>query len=112
MNQRLRINICGLPIGVANSEVVDLKERAKRYIDPALRDACLSWHKHFVHTLQTRSPIIELALRQFLEDKFLFWLEVLSILGAAGEAAGALEKAEKWLNVCCTLSLPLFQNLT
>ena len=39
------------------------------------------------------------ALRRFLEGKFLFWLEVLSVLGAAREAVDALETAAKWLDV-------------
>ena len=39
-----------------------------------------------------------LALRHFLEERFIFWLEVLSILGCVGDAARALAAALKWLN--------------
>ena len=39
-------------------------------------------------------------LHRFFERKFLFWLEVLSILGATREAVDAFrEAAAKWLNV-------------
>ena len=99
MNRRLEKNMCNLPDGVTNSEVVDLNERIERYIDQALQYACQSWHKHLIHTMPTHSPDIVLILRRFLEEKFLFWLEVLSILGTAREAVDALKAAEKWLDV-------------
>ena len=61
-------------------------------------------------------------LRQFLEEKFLFWLEVLSVLGAAKEAVHALESTEQcelvevyhmpceWVEVCCIPLLVHFKN--
>ena len=48
MNRTLERNMCKLPDGVANSDVSDLKERADKYIDPALRYACMSWYMHLV----------------------------------------------------------------
>ena len=42
------------------------------------------------------------ALHHFLEEKFLSWLEVLSVLGAVGDAAHALIKTIKWLNEVCS----------
>ena len=101
MNRRLEQNMCGLPDGVTNSEVIDLTERAKQHIDQALQYACQSWHKHLVHMIPTQSPNIALALDQFFGKKFLFWLEVLSVLGTAREAVDALKVAERWLDVCC-----------
>ena len=74
MNRRLVHNMCELPDGVTNSEVDDLEERTERY-DPALRYACESWHKHLVHERTARTHVIISALRRFLGDKFLFWLE-------------------------------------
>ena len=99
MNQRLGKNMCKLPDGVMNSDVVDLKERTKQYIDQALQYACQCWHKHFIHTPQTHSPNIIPILCQFLEEKFLYWLEALSVLGTAREAVDALKVVEKWLYV-------------
>ena len=100
MNRKLEQNMCQLPDGIVNSEVEDLRQRAERYIDHGLRYACRSWHKHLVDTVPVRALEITSILHQFLEGKFLFWLEVLSILGAAREAIDALEVAAKWLNVC------------
>jgi len=99
MNQGLESNICKLPDGVMNSEVDDLKERTKQYIHRALEYTCRSWHKHLVDTTPAHRLDITSALHRFLEGKYLFWLEVLSILGAAREAVNALEAAARWLDV-------------
>ncbi|KAF9644121.1 hypothetical protein BDM02DRAFT_3065261, partial [Thelephora ganbajun] len=100
MNQTLEKNMCNLPDAVANREVDDLCERTKQYLDPALQYACKSWHKHLIDGYTVRTPAIAFALHRFLEKKFLFWLEVLSVLGAAREAIDALDVAAKWLEVC------------
>ena len=102
MDQTLAKNMCKLPDGVANSDVEDLKERIQKYINPALQYACLSWHAHLVdaNTVPALAPKIAPALRQFLEKKFLFWLEVLSVLGAVRNAVEALQAIVKWSEVC------------
>ena len=93
--------MCGLADGVANSDVSDLKERTEKYIDPALRYACTSWHTHLVDadTTPAHTPTITPILRQFLETKFLCWLEVLSVLGAVRNAVEALQVTMDWLRV-------------
>ena len=102
MNRALEKNICKLPDGVANSDVSDLKERTEKYIGPALRYACLSWHTHLVDmdTTSAHAPTITPTLHQFLETKFLFWLEVLSVLGTTRNAVEALQVTTDWLEVC------------
>ena len=112
MIQKLKQNMCKLPDGVTNAEVKDLKQRAEQYIDKALEYACRSWHKHLKDTRTAQKLKITPILHQFLEKKFLFWLEVLSILGATREAADALELAEKWLDVCYILLLVVLLMLT
>jgi len=99
MNRSLEQNMCKLPDGVLNSEVNDLKERTKQYIHQALEYACRSWYKHLIDTTPAHRLEITSALHRFLEEKFIFWLEVLSVLGAAREAVSALEAAVKWLDV-------------
>jgi len=99
MNRSLEPNMCKLPDGVMNSEVDDLKEKTKQYIHLALEYACRSWHKHLVDTTPAHRPEITPTLHCFLEGKFIFWLEVLSVLGAAREAVNALEAAARWLDV-------------
>ena len=100
MNHKLEQNMCKFPDGVTNSEVDNLKERIDQNIDQALQYACRSWHKHLVDKI---SAEIAPVLHCFLEEKFLFWLEALSVLGVVREAVDALEVAEKWLHVRRTL---------
>ena len=106
MNRELEHNMCGLPDRVINSEVVDLKERVEEHISQTLEYACRSWHKHLTGTIPAHvAPV----LHRFLKTKFLFWLEVLSVLGAAREAVDALGAAAKckWEDVCCSSFLVL-----
>ena len=105
MNRRLERNICKLPDGVMNSEVSDLEDRIERHVDQALQYACKSWHKHLVDTVPVH---IIPVLHHFLEKNFLFWLEVLSVLGSAREAVDALGVAAKLLDVCRVPSPLLF----
>jgi hypothetical protein len=99
MNQRLEQNMCGLPDGVVNSEVFDLKERIEKHIDKALQYACTSWHKHLIFATQTQILKLTPVLHRFLEEKFLFWLEILSVLGIVREAVDALEATANRLEV-------------
>ena len=99
MNQRLEKNMCKLPAGIINSEANDLRGRIEEYVDQSLQYACESWHKHIDrHT--TCTPGVASALHHFLENKFLFWLEVLSILGTSRNAVDALKMTAEWLKVC------------
>jgi len=102
MDRTLEKNMCKLPDGVANSDVNNLKERTERYIDSGLQYACMSWKMHLIDadTTPAHAPAITPALHQFLETKFLFWLEILSVLGATRNAVEALQAATDWLEVC------------
>ena len=94
--------MCKLPDAVMNNEIDDLQKRVDCYIDQSLQYACQSWHKHLVDLYMIPSYISEITsiLHQFLEKKFIFWLEVLSVLGMARSAVSALEVARKQLKVC------------
>ena len=102
MNRTLEKNMCHLPEAVVNSDVGDMAERIKEYINPALQYACRSWHIHFAHGHATSIfiPKITSALHKFLERKFLFWLEVLSVLGSVRNAVSALQTVVGQLEVC------------
>ena len=99
MNQSLERNMCKLPDGIINSEVNDLEGRTNQYIGQALEYACRSWHKHLTETTPAHTAKITSILHHFLEGKFLFWLEVLSVFGVAREAVDALKAAARWLDV-------------
>ena len=111
MNRELERNMCKLPDGVVNSEVVGLKERTEEHIGQALKYACKSWHKHLVGTIPADvAPVLD----EFLGKNLLFWLEVLSVLGAAREAVDALEATTRceWPDVRCILLLGSFRGFT
>ena len=101
MNQRLEKNICKIPGTVTNSQVDDLQERIKQYIGHGLQYGCESWHMHLVDAQVAPTHALKIipVLHQFLKKKFLFWLEVLSVLGSIRNAVDALETAAKWLKV-------------
>ena len=98
MSKSLEKNMCSLPDYILNSEVEDLPRRIEESgIHGALEYACRSWHKHLIVTEYQAADVVS-ALHHFLEQKFLFWLEVLSVLGIVGDAAPALIMTIKWLN--------------
>jgi len=99
MNQTLKMNICELPDTTINREIRNLGEVVEKYIIPPLQYACRSWHKHLTEDAISM-PAITSVIHHFLEKKFLFWLEVLSLIGAVREALDALRMVAKSLEVC------------
>ena len=107
MGKLLKKNMCSIPDYTLNSKVEDLSERIKESgIPGALEYACKSWYKHLIvaKDLVAKDQAMDVvsALHHFLERKFLFWLEVLSVLGAVGDVVHALIAATKWLNKVCS----------
>jgi hypothetical protein len=110
MNGSLEQNILSLPDYALNSEIEDLEARIEDRISVALEYACKSWHSHLIETSGDVTTILS-ALRNFLQEGFLAWLEVLSVIGAASDAVVALEKLMHWLQeVRFFICTPAFQN--
>ena len=76
-----------------------MKERREKSISHALEYACKSWHKHLFGSHTTQRSKITSALHHFLANKFLCWLETLSVFGAVRDAVDALEMTAKWVKV-------------
>jgi hypothetical protein len=105
MNNNLEQNLLSLPDYALNLEVKDLQTRIDGHISVALQYACQSWYNHLTKTGGDITNVIS-HLRVFLEEKFLAWLEVVSVLGTTRRAVAALEKLILWLQeVCFSLSL-------
>jgi len=100
MNKSLEQNLLSLPNYALNSEIEDLRTRIDNRISLALRYACKSWHNHLTEVREDIKDVIP-ALRSFLREGFLAWLEVLSVIGAARDAVIALEKLTLWLREVC-----------
>jgi len=97
MDKSLRKNVCSIPDYLLNSEVEDLPKRVEESgIHGALEYACKSWYRHLIVTKYKTADVVSI-LCCFLEQRLLLWLEVMSVLGAMGDAACALNAAVKWL---------------
>ena len=107
MNEGLEQNLLSLPDYALNSEVEDLETRIDDRISLVLRYCCQFWDCHLTKTVGDVIDILP-RLRIFLEEKFLAWLEVLSVLGATRGAVAALDQLIIWLQeVCFDLSIVL-----
>ena len=100
MNEGLEQNILSLSSYALNSEVKDLQTRIDNHISLALQYACKSWHHHLTKTTGDVTNVLS-YLCVFLEEKFLAWLEVVSVLGATRGAVAALEQLMSWLQEVC-----------
>ena len=96
MNSGLQQNLLSLPDYALNLEVGDLQTRIKDCISVALRYSCQAWHSHLIKAAGDTTGVVS-DLRFFLKEKFLAWLEVVSVLGAARGAVAALEQLMSWL---------------
>ncbi|KIK27129.1 hypothetical protein PISMIDRAFT_66777, partial [Pisolithus microcarpus 441] len=99
LGRELRFNICGLESSyLSNSQVPDLPERIKKNISPHLSYSCKFWAKHLEVSKFDLS--IAASVQVMMEsERVLFWLEVLSLIGALGGAEGSLRTLARWLEV-------------
>ena len=100
MNGSLEQNLLSLPDYALNSEVKDLDTRVKGRVSVALQYACKSWHSHLIEARGEITTVVS-ALRRFMQEGFLAWLELLSAIGAARDAVVALESLMPWLQEVC-----------
>ncbi|CAE6483426.1 unnamed protein product [Rhizoctonia solani] len=91
MQRDLRFNICSLETSyIPNSEVPDLQLRVHSHIGPALSYACIHWIDHFI---SSPNQVLVETIRAFFErPNFLYWIEVLSLLGRVDIAIKGLSK--------------------
>ncbi|KZV76882.1 WD40 repeat-like protein [Peniophora sp. CONT] len=96
LNDGLHFNICGLESSYdANTDVPDLQRRIEDNVPLSLSYAAQSWGHHLASQPSIWSDDIERELLVLLHEKFLFWLELLSVLDAVNTASPALEAAEE-----------------
>ena len=98
MQAGLKFNMCKLETSyLLNSEVADLEQRIKDNIPPALSYSCRFWADHLAQVSEFRSNVFE-SLETFMKEKFLFWLEVLSVRGEVAIVNPALLSLQGWIN--------------
>jgi NACHT domain len=92
----LKFNICKLETSyLANDDVEDLNTRVDQHIPPALLYACRFWDDHLKHT-DFKADLFRKAETLF-KEKFLFWLEALSLTKNIGLAPSAFASMNMWL---------------
>lgn len=98
MHTELKFNICDLPTSyLRNIDMPDIRSRLATYISGQLHYACRFWADHLT-AMPFHSNIAEEAYK-FLKEKFLFWLEVLSLTGGVKDGAASLSKCIAWATV-------------
>jgi hypothetical protein len=98
MSEELCFNICQLETSyLLNDEVVDLTTRTKKYISSQLSYSCCFWADHVHATSFSRD--ISVKVKEFLETKLLYWLEVLSLIKRIPDASGTLSSVIDWSQV-------------
>jgi NACHT domain len=92
----LKFNICKLETSyLANHDVEDLSGRVDQHISPALLYACRLWDGHLKHT-DLKIDLFR-KVETLFKNKFLFWLEVLSLTGVIGLAPSTFATVNMWL---------------
>ncbi len=92
----LKFNICDLETSyLANNDVKDLSTRVDQHIPPALLYACRFWDDHLNHT-DFSTDLFE-KVEKLVKEKFLFWLEALSLTRNIGLASFAFTTLNMWL---------------
>ncbi|KAJ6549604.1 hypothetical protein DFH09DRAFT_1039391 [Mycena vulgaris] len=98
LKHELKFNICHLPTSyLRNGDMPDLTVSLDTYIPGHLRYACRFWVDHLTST--SHNPRNAELASELMMCKFLFWLEVLSLLGMVGYASKALSKLTLWMKV-------------
>ncbi|KEP51130.1 vegetative incompatibility protein HET-E-1 [Rhizoctonia solani 123E] len=98
MKLELKFNICALENSyIPDDQVADLKIRVAECISPTLSYACQYWASHLrvaPATDNTRTILLD-----FLSNRLLFWMEVLSLSHCIGIGAPMMQQAQTWLRV-------------
>ena len=92
----LKFNICKLETSyLTNDDVEDLHTRVDEHSPPALLYACRFWDHHLKHT-DFKTDLFR-KVETLFKEKFLFWLEALSLTKNIGLALSAFATLNMWL---------------
>jgi Mrp family chromosome partitioning ATPase len=94
VNTGLRFNICQIETSYLPNDALDLVPRIKQAIPSYLSYSCLFGAEH-LHASAFDGDILH-EVKTFMYTRFLFWLEVLSLLKEAKRATRALLLIREW----------------
>jgi energy-coupling factor transporter ATP-binding protein EcfA2 len=95
MKNGLQFNICNLETSYLYNK--DMPELAKCTIPTHLSYSCQFWADHLQNT-STHSKVIQ-EVNEFMNNRLLYWLEVLSLIGKVAMASPALAAVAEWSQV-------------
>ena len=98
MKGRLKRNICSLDDNTTLDKVKDLPAQRVIYIGEALEYACSFWTKHLLKTpcSSDYTKKVHQAIDVFFTTHFLFWIEVLILMGSLDIGVYALDDIKQW----------------
>lgn len=104
MNTRLRFNMCDLESShIRNADVPDLATRVEQAVSQGLSYSCQFLGYHLGQTAAGRGFVMPL-LQIFMEEKFLYWLECLSLMGKLQTVSRTLRQIRIYLPVSLTFT--------
>ncbi|KAG8844904.1 hypothetical protein FRB96_002793 [Tulasnella sp. 330] len=89
-------NICNLEPSCLNWVTDTFGSRVERHVSAGLQYACEQWPKH-ISREAPESDEVHALLETFTRTQLMYWIEVLSLLGRAGEIIGLVRLVESWL---------------
>ena len=98
IKRELKRDICNLDNRTPLSKVKDLPAHRAAYIGDSLWYACQFWTTHLARTAGSNLGVKEVQekLDEFFTTYFLFWVEVLSLMGHLGAGVYALNNIQQW----------------
>jgi len=98
---RLRFNIAGLESSyLCNEDIPDFEARVSTAVSAGLSYSCTYWAEHLRLSLKSPAEFDRLTdIGTLMNQKFLFWLEVLGLLGKTSFAEDACQILIFWLTV-------------
>ena len=98
MKEKLRRNICKLDDYTVLSKIEDLSTIRNTHINDSLKYACQFWTNHLtkVSVSSDSTEAVQKAIDNFFATGFLFWVEVLVVIGNLDIGIYALNNIEQW----------------
>lgn len=103
MDDRLEFNICGLKdASLLNKDVPGLDRLVAKLVPSGLLYSCEHWFTHLHHSnlISSDAGLQTNVSRLVCNVKVVFWLEVLSLTGAAERSIRILQQCARYFEVC------------
>jgi len=100
MQEFLHFNMCNFPSSyIFDCEVSGLNASIDRKFSPTLQYVSRHWARHLLQAEPAKNDTNDLfhSLKDFLDNKLLFWIEAMNLINAKFECSGLLRDAECWL---------------